>query len=39
MKVKDVSVFFDNLCGFDYRVIADFYDEDGFTLVRLIRIM
>lgn len=23
---------FDNLCGFDYRVIADFYDEDGFYI-------
>ena len=32
MKVKDVSVLFDNLCGFDYRVIADFYDEDGFYI-------
>lgn len=32
MKVKDVSVLFDNLCGFDYRLIADFYDEDGFYI-------
>ena len=32
MKVKDVSVLFDNLCGFDYRVIADLYDEDGFYI-------
>ena len=32
MKVKDVSVLFDNLCGFDYRVIADFYGEDGFYI-------
>lgn len=32
MKVKDVSVLFDNLCGFDYRVISDFYDEDGFYI-------
>lgn len=32
MKVKDVGVFFDNLCGFDYRVIADFYDEGGFYI-------
>lgn len=32
MKVKDVGVFFDNLYGFDYRVIADFYDEGGFYI-------
>lgn len=32
MKVKDVSVLFDNLCGFDYRVIVDLYDEDGFYI-------
>lgn len=32
MKVKNVSVLFDNLCGFDYRVISDFYDEDGFYI-------
>lgn len=31
MKVKDVVVSFDNLYGVDYHVIADFYDEDGFT--------
>ena len=32
MKVKDVSVLFDNLCGFDYRVIADFYNKDGYYI-------
>lgn len=32
MKVKDVSVLFDNLCGFDYRVIAALYDEDEFYI-------
>jgi hypothetical protein len=32
MKVKDVGFLFDNLCGFDYRVISDFYDEDGFYI-------
>lgn len=31
MKVKDVSVLFDNLCGFDYRVLADFMVKMGFT--------
>ena len=29
---KNVSVLFDNLCGFDYRVISAFYDEDGFYI-------
>lgn len=37
MKVKDVMVFFDNLYGFDYRVIADFYDEDGFYIGQINR--
>lgn len=32
MKVKDVSVLFDNLCGFDYRVIAEFFSEDGYYI-------
>ena len=32
MMVKDVCGLFDNLCGFDYRVIADLYDEDGFYI-------
>ena len=32
MMVKDDCGLFDNLCGFDYRVIADFYDEDGFYI-------
>ena len=35
MKVKDVCGLFDNLCGFDYRVIADFYDEDGFYIGKI----
>lgn len=39
MKVKDLSVLFENLYGFDYRVIGDLYDEDGFTLGRSIGIM
>lgn len=37
MKVKDVSVLFDNLCGFDYRVLADFYGEDGFYIGKIDR--
>lgn len=37
MKVKDISVFFDNLYGFDYRVLADFYGEDGFYIGSLDR--
>lgn len=32
MKVKDVGVFFDHMYGFDYRVLADFYGEDGFYI-------
>lgn len=30
--VKDVANFFDNLCGFDYRVVADFYNKDGYYI-------
>lgn len=37
MKVKDVGVFFDNLYGFDYRVLADFYGEDGFYIGKIDR--
>lgn len=32
MKVKDVGVFFDHMYGFDYRILADFYGEDGFYI-------
>ena len=32
MQVKDVANFFDNLCGSDYRVVAGFYDKDGFYI-------
>lgn len=39
MKVKDVVVSFDNLYGVDYHVIADFYDEDGFTSERSIGVI
>ena len=37
MKVKDVSVLFDRLYGFDYRVLADFYGEDGFYIGKIDR--
>lgn len=37
MMVKDVSVLFDNLCGFDYRVLTDFYGEDGFYIGKIDR--
>ena len=37
MKVKDVRVFFDNLYGFDYRVVADFYNEDGYYIGQIDR--
>lgn len=36
-EVKDVPNFFNNLDGFDYRVIADFYDEDGFYIGQINR--
>lgn len=29
VQVKDVTNFFNSLLGFDYRVIADFYNKDG----------
>ena len=32
VQVKDVANFFDNLCGFDYRVVADFYNKDGYYI-------
>ena len=28
--VKDVANFFNSLLGFDYRVVADFYNKDGY---------
>ena len=28
-EVKDVTNLFNSLLGFDYRVVADFYNEDG----------
>ena len=37
MQVKDVANFFDNLCGFDYRVVADFYDKDGYYIGQIDR--
>lgn len=37
MKVKDVGVFFDHLYGFDFRVVADFYDEDGYYIGQIDR--
>ena len=32
MKVKDVNNLFFNLDGFEYHVIEDFYDEDGYYI-------
>lgn len=32
VQVKDVANFLDNLDGFDYRVMAAFYNEDGFYM-------
>ena len=29
MLVKDVATFFDNLDGFNWRVLGEFYGEDG----------
>ena len=31
-EVKDVPNFFNSLLGFDYRVVADFYDKDGYYI-------
>lgn len=36
--VKDVANFFNNLDGLDYRVIAAFYDEDGFYIGQIERV-
>lgn len=36
-EVKDVPNFFNSLLGFDYRVISDFYDEDGFYIGQINR--
>lgn len=36
-EVKDVSNFFNGLLGFDYRVIADFYDKDGYYIGQINR--
>ena len=36
-EVKDVANFFNNLLGFDYRVIADFYDKDGYYIGQIDR--
>lgn len=32
VQVKDVANFFDNLCAFDYRVVAHFYNKDGYYI-------
>lgn len=37
MKVKDVGVFFDHMYGFDYRTIAEFYNEDGYYIGQINR--
>lgn len=37
MKVKDVDNLFFNLDGFDYRVIAGFYDKDGYYIGQINR--
>lgn len=37
VEVKDIAKFFDNLDGFDYRVLADFYGEDGFYIGKIDR--
>lgn len=35
--VKDVANFFDSLLGFDYRVVADFYNKDGYYIGQIDR--
>lgn len=35
--VKDVANFFNKLGGLDYRVLADFYGEDGFYIGKIDR--
>ena len=37
VQVKDVANFFDNLCGFDYRVVADFYNKYGYYIGQIDR--
>ena len=37
MLVKDVPNFFNGLLGFDFRVVADFYDEDGYYIGQIDR--
>lgn len=37
VQVKDVANFLNNLGDLDYRVIAAFYDEDGFYIGRINR--
>lgn len=36
-EVKDVANFFNSLLGFDYRVVADFYDKDGYYIGQIDR--
>lgn len=36
-EVKDVPNFFNSLLGFDYSVIADFYDKDGYYIGQINR--
>lgn len=38
VQVKDVANFFNNLDVLDYRVIAAFYDEDGFYIGQIDRV-
>lgn len=35
VQVKDVANFLSNLGGLDYRVLADFYGEDGFYIGKI----
>lgn len=36
-EVKDVPNFFNSLLGFDYRVVADFYNKDGYYIGQIDR--
>lgn len=36
-EVKDVANFFNNLLGFDCRVVADFYNKDGYYIGQIDR--
>ena len=38
VQVKDVANFFNNLDDLDYRVIAAFYNEDGFYIGQIDRV-